>query len=625
MGSTFAGIELGKRSLNANTAALTTIGHNLSNAGTEGYSRQRVKLGTVNPIDNPGLTRSERPGQLGQGVEVSSVERIKDNLLEGKLISETDNVGFWRTKDSYLYMTEKVYNEVGDSSIRSQLDGFWESWQELSINPELLASKQVVVTRGETLLNSVKTRYEGLKEIQTMVNDDVKVTVGQVNGLLNNIKDLNEQIVKVEAFGDNPNDLLDKRDLLVRNLAELIDVTVDNRDPDEFSVHTKGMHLIQGDIVTELRAEPNELNEGFFDVVWDHNGNNVNVRGGKLAALVELRDSDLREEIQHLDTMTINFIDMVNEVHRESTNPLGETGVDFFTENYFINNLAGNYDRDGDGAYDSSYLFRVRGGNTLEPKEQSGLEGVITLPTATGTTDVQYFATDTVDDIIERINNRGAEVTASLNRNGQLTFKATPSADPLNPDFVIRSLEDSGEFLVGYAGLLAESGPEGAYNWEQADAALALADTGSDYSVAPLNNPSGWVEINSRIKADPNVIASGFASQDGVINIGDGRAASDIATLRNNRVMVGKHKSFDDYFASTTAEIALKGEQAEQSLNAHELILQDTLSIQQSVSGVNMDEEMSEMIKFQHGYNAAAKFIAQMDEMMDTIINRMGV
>ena len=89
--------------------------------------------------------------------------------------------------------------------------------------------------------------------------------------------------------------------------------------------------------------------------------------------------------------------------------------------------------------------------------------------------------------------------------------------------------------------------------------------------------------------------------------------------------MIGKHKSFDDYFASTTAEIALKGEQAGITLESSELIMKDLVSLQQSISGVNMDEEMSDMIRFQHGYNAAAKFIAQMDEMLDTIINRMGV
>jgi flagellar hook-associated protein 1 len=624
MSSTFSGIELGKRSINANTTALTTIGHNLSNASTEGYSRQRVKLGTVSPYSDPGLSRPHRPGQIGQGVEVKSIERIKDNFLESSIISKTDEVGFWKTRDSYLMMVEKTYNEIGDSSIRSQLDGFWESWQELSINPELMSSKQVVLKRSETLLDSIHSKFNNLKEIQQMVEDDVKVTVGQVNGLLENISAVNEQIVKIEAVGDNPNDLLDRRDLLIRELAKNIDITVDNRDPNEFSVHTKGMHLIQGGVITKLRAEANQENNGFSDIVWDYNNEKVSPRGGKLAALIELRDSDLRKELQELDTMTINFIDMVNEVHRKAKNTLGETGVDFFTENTFVNNIAGNYDRNGDGEFDSSYIFRLTAGNNLSPKDQTGLQGVITLPAAEGSINITYNPTDTVEDIINRINNSNAEVSASLNTNGQLTFKGTPSSRFDNPDFVIRSLEDSGEFLVGYSGLLNESGPDGAYNWEQENAVLAIRGGNTDYSVAPLNNPGGWIEINSRIKNDPSVIASAYAGDNKDADSGDGRAALDIANLRNNNIMIGKHKSFDDYFASTIAEIALKGEQAGISLDSSTLILKNDLDFQQSISGVNMDEEMADMIRFQHGYNAAAKFISQIDQMLDTIINRMG-
>lgn len=616
---------MGKRSLNANTTALTTIGHNLSNASTEGYSRQRVKLQSVSPLAAPHLNRPNTPGQLGQGVEVASIERIKDNLLETRIIASNDDLGYWKTRDNYLLMAEKMYNEVGDSSIRSQLDNYWESWQELSLNPEQLASRQAVVKRGETLINSINTRFKGLSEMQTMLNDDVKVTVEQVNSMLSDIKDLNERIVKVEAVGDNPNDLLDRRDLLVTQLSEIINITVDNRDPDEFQIHTDGMHLIQGGRVSYLDAEPDNTNMGMSNVVWRDTGERLYPGGGKLAALTELRDGDIRNEIQHLDSLTINFIDMVNEIHREGANSLGETGVDFFSEHPFINNVAGNYDSDGDGAFDSTRVFRISGGNSLSATDLVGLQGTMTLPGAEGDVEVNYFPTDSVGDIVKRINNSGAEVSASLNREGRLTLKAHPSQNIENPDFVIRHLEDSGQFLVGYSGILAGTGAEGAYDWNQADAVLTLQGGDTDFAVAPLNNPSGWIGINERIKNDPSVIAAGFDRYGRGADSGDGRVALAISALRHNDVMIGDHKSFDDYFASTTAEIALKGEAAGRSMESYELIMKDLTDLQQSISGVNMDEEMAEMIKFQHGYNAAAKFISQIDQMLDTIINRMGV
>ncbi|MFQ3619424.1 MAG: flagellar hook-associated protein FlgK, partial [Spirochaetales bacterium] len=108
MQSTFSGIELGKRGLFSHSQGLSTVGHNLSNASTEGYSRQRVRLKATDPLDVPGLSRAERPGQIGQGTSVSRIERIRDELLEGRIIAQTNGEFYWQTRDKYLLMLEKV-------------------------------------------------------------------------------------------------------------------------------------------------------------------------------------------------------------------------------------------------------------------------------------------------------------------------------------------------------------------------------------------------------------------------------------------------------------------------------------------------------------------------------------
>jgi len=470
MASTFSGIEMGKRSLQAHTTALTTVGHNLSNASTEGYSRQRVNLNATDPLYRPELNREERPGQIGQGVDVVSIERIKDNLLQNRILAQGDNSGYWNTRDEYIMMVEQVYNEPSDVSVRSLMDKFWEGWQELSIHPEDDASRQAVLQRGQGLIDGINNRYGRLKEIRTMMNDDLRVSVGQVNGILNDISQLNIQIEKSEAVGDNPNDMLDKRDLLVEKLSGYMNITVDNRDPDEFQIHTSGMHLIQGKQVNYLDTVPNPENEGYLDIVWEGNGRFADLKNGKLSSLLELRDTDLRGEIQKLDMMTINFADMVNEIHSNSWGKNGETGVDLFQEYQFIDNVNGNYDRSGDGELDSSYVFRITGTNVLEPKQQPGLSGTMTLSGPTGNIDVEYFPADTVEDIVKRINNSSTEVVARLNRDNKLIIKASTAAAIENPDFVIRHVEDSGQFLVGYAGILENSGAEGAYVWDQPDA-----------------------------------------------------------------------------------------------------------------------------------------------------------
>ncbi|MBI9099187.1 MAG: flagellar hook-associated protein FlgK [Spirochaetaceae bacterium] len=623
MASTFSGIEIGKRSLQAHTTALTTVGHNLSNASTEGYSRQRVNMSPTDPLYRPEMNREERPGQIGQGVGVVSIERIRDNLLQNRVLAQGDEAGYWNTRDEYIMMVEQVYNEPSDLSVRGLMDKFWEGWQELSIHPEDDASRQAVLQRGQGLIDGINNRYGRLKEIRTMINDDIRVSVGQVNGMLNDISELNIQIEKSEALGDNPNDLLDKRDLLVEKLSGYMNITVDNRDPDEFQIHTSGMHLIQGKQVHYLDTVPNRDNESYLDIVWESGGAYADLKNGKLSSLLELRDTDLRGEIQKLDMMTINFTDMVNEIHSSAWGKNGETGVDLFQEYQFINNINGNYDRNGDGEFDSSYVFRMTGTNQLDPKQQTGLAGILTLSGPAGNMDIEYFPADTVEDIVKRINNSSSEVVARLDRNNNLILKASPAAAIENPDFVIRHVEDSGQFLVGYAGILGNSGADGAYTWNQPDAVNVL--NGADYAIAPLSHPAGWIEINSEVKKDPSMLASGFGINGRPAESGDGSAALAIAQLRNQPVMVGKLTSFDDYFADTVAEIGLKGEVAGRSNEAQQLVMKDLKDLQSSVSGVNLDEEMADMIKFQHGYAAAARFVSEIDKMLDTIINRMGV
>ena len=628
MESTFAGIEIGKRSLFAHTRGLTTIGHNMSNASREGYSRQRVEMAAMQPIYRPQLNRAETPGQIGQGVTVARVERIRDGLLERRIVANTSGEGYWNARDKYITMLEQVYQEPGETSVRGLMDKFWEGWQELSLYPEQMAARQSVLERGQALVDAIKLRYNGFEQIRSMLEDDIHATVARVNELTGEISSLNERIVNVQAAGDNPNDLLDRRDMLVEELGTLIDIRVDERDPDEYSIHTAGFHIVQGRLNREFALEANPNNEGFSMVTWEHSGERVEFGNGKLAAIIELRDVDLREEIQNLDNMTINVADLVNEVHSDGYGLNQRTGNDFFVERPFVLNTRGNFDANGDGTFEESRIFRFTGSNALEPNAQVGLAGTMTLPGPQGTIDVNYNPTDTVGDIITRINQSSAEVVARLNRQGQVTIKAAPAERIENPDFVIRSLEDSGQFLVGYAGILAESGVDGAYNWQQADAVLDLegaeTDNGAAWQVAPMRHPSGYIAINDVLLREPASIAASVQAGIRPGETGDGSAALEIASIRNTQVMLGQTATLDDFFAQQVATIGLKGEEAETSLDSQELLMKDLRDTRASISGVNMDEEIAQIIKYQHGYQAAARFISNVDQMLDTIINRMG-
>ncbi|MBR1640524.1 MAG: flagellar hook-associated protein FlgK [Treponema sp.] len=624
MGSTFSGIELGKRSIMAHTDAITTAGHNISNANTEGYSRQRVQIKEFDPLYKPDLERLERPGLIGQGVDVQSINRIRDELLDQRIVGQANQESYWDTRSKYYTMIEQIYNEPDDISVRSNMDKFWESWQELSIHPESRAARQAVVTRAETLTDSIKQRWEGLDGIAKIVDGDIEATVKQVNDLSRQIAATNGEIVRSRAMGDNPNDLLDRRDLLVDKLSKLINISTDQRDSDEFMVHVDGRVLVQGSVPREIDLVPRFDDTGYSKLVWADTGNDAVFKGGTLGALVELRDVDIRNEIQSLNTMTMNFADLVNDVHRNAVGANRVTGLDFFVQHPFVENANGNFDRDGDGALDSSYVFRFTGKNALDMQQQVGIEGVMTLSGANGDVQIPYFHTDTVETVIARINDSTSEVKAYLDKNNHLVLKATTAQDSSNPDFVIRHVEDSGYFLAGYSGVLNDSGAAGAYDFARSDAVNVLAG-GSQFAVAPVVNPSAYIQVNDAIRNDVMSVAAGYIDAAGNAPSGDGRAAVEIAAIRNTSVMVGGMRTFDDYFADTVTNVGLKGEQAETNLITQNSIMDDLRTLRDSVSGVNIDEELAEIMKFQHGYNAAAKFITVWDSLVDTVINRLGV
>ena len=142
--------------------------------------------------------------------------------------------------------------------------------------------------------------------------------------------------------------------------------------------------------------------------------------------------------------------------------------------------------------------------------------------------------------------------------------------------------------------------------------------------MAPIAHPSGWLEVAPEIKSDPGSIAAGFGENGKPAQAGDGSAALAIAGLRTQSVMVGSLRTFDDHFAEAVARVGLSGERAASASATHDRIGKELRDLRSAMSGVNMDEELANMIKFQHGYDAAAKFITRVDSMLDTIINRMG-
>lgn len=627
MDSTFSGIEIGKRSLFAHKDAMNTVGHNLSNATKPGYSRQRVTMKTEIPLYAPQLNRAKKQGQLGQGIVVQSIDRVKDELLNTRIVEESHRLGYWTSQDKFISMLEDVYNEPEDQSIRKRLNDFWESWQDLANQPQGLAERKIILERGKSFCELIRSRFHSLERIYIMANDEIKITTDEVNNYIKNIANLNKQISKSQAMKDNPNDLMDVRDLMVEKLGNLISVSIENKqDPDEFLIHSEGRHLVQGSIANEFKLEAtNGPTRTRWNILWANN-DKANLETGKLGSLLNIRDEEIKNEINELNNLASNIIELVNEIHETGHGMDKKSGRSFFSQELKLTDDRGRYDTNGNGQFDSVHIFKINSTNEIFPEEKLGFYGTLKFKATDSNEiiEIPYNAPDTVQDLITRINNSNAQVTARINSEGKFEIKAVKEQENENITFRIKHIEDSGLFLTKYTGILNESGPEGAYDYRNIDTIDKLTPK-STYSISPLKNPAAWIKVADIIDLDPSKIAAGINSPTNEISIGDNQAALRISSFGNSQIMIGKNLTLNDYFANTASNIAIKGQISEITKESQSQILKDLTDLRMSISGVNKDEELANMIEFQQAFIAASKFITVSAELIDTVINKMGV
>jgi flagellar hook-associated protein 1 FlgK len=599
--STFSGIELGKKGLITHQAAINVTGHNVTNAETEGYSRQKVSLEVFDPLYIPGLTRENTPGQIGQGVQIEKILRARDMLLEDRILSEKNGLSYWKTLSDWIYQVELIHNEPSDKSIMHVLDKFWASWQDLANNPEELGSREAVRENGGALARHINYNFQALRALRDNVERAIEMRTEEINDLARQIAKLNEEILRSESTGDNPNDLWDKRDLLVERLSGFVDIRIGRSDQDEFIVFIGGKHLVQGKHFEQLMLERNPDNEGYSDIHWKVDGSLLNLRSGELKALLDTRDVEVKYQIDALDAFATSLMDLVNSMHRRGFGLNLRTGLNFFIDKPISANLLGDYDFDRDGFVDGTAVFRIAGNGIVDVEDVVGLQGTITLNDGVS---VDYTRTDTVADIVTRVNNAGADVKFFINGEGKLVVKSDM------PRLAISHLEDSGDFLVGYSGVLEASGGEGSFDSSEAGMAAAIS---GEFMITPFIHPSSWISLDDRIANEVESIAASAGTDtdgDGIPDLsmgaGNGDNALSIAGIR-----------------SIIAGTGLRGEAAQGENENRDLIVENLTNLRKSISGVNIDEELVNLVKFQHGYAAAARFITKVDEMLDLLINRM--
>ena len=271
MSSTFGSLEMGKSALNAFRLGMQTVGHNISNMNTEGYSRQRVNFATVTPENIYNV------GQLGQGMYASDIERIRDEFLDFQFRDNNAALGYWEKINDLYDSIQNYISEPNSSGIRAAMDTFFTNMQTLQQTPEDTSARRSLVESANSLGSMLSGLISNFNTYNESINMEIKQSVDEANGMLYDIAALNAQIYEAEALGQNANDLMDQRDLIIDRLSKMMDISYNeplekNGVKGEFFLSLNGRVLVQGIHVRELKAHAFMWdNQVYYDVQVSEN------------------------------------------------------------------------------------------------------------------------------------------------------------------------------------------------------------------------------------------------------------------------------------------------------------------------------------------------------------------
>ena len=528
MRSTFHSLETAKRSLFTQTAALGTTGHNIANVNTPGYSRQVVKMQASLPMEAYGINRSTAAGQLGTGVEFSSIERIREKFLDDQFRGESGSFGSWNIRADTLDKLEAIFTEPSDTGLRTVMDKFFSSWSDLSKNPEDPTARKIVVQTAQSFTDALNYMSRQLDNLETDLGKNITIKGNEVQNYLTSIASLNSSITRVESLGDNANDLRDQRDLLTDQLSKIVNVTVTEGETG-YNISLGGQALVEGANV------PVNVDAAFLEGAYASG----DLSGGGVHGMMISQKSivvDYRNQLNNMANTIVN----------------GEIPVTIPSGSKIPEGSSFNVDIE----------ISVNGAVSTIPAGQQVPSGAIL--------------------------SKDASVTVKgMNGLHQLGYTTDGTTTPGLPLFV-------------------------------------ASDNGGTIT-------AGNIKLNSIIEADPSKIATSMRTtiKDGNETVvkGNNTLALLIAGLNVTKFTdaSGTKGTIASFYSSMVGQLGVQAQEANrQTDNSYSLVTQ-VESRRQSVSGVSLDEEMSNMIKFQHAYSASARFMTTFDQLLDKLINSTGV
>ena len=328
-------MNTGRTGMVAARAAISTAGHNISNANTEGYSRQRVHTSP----DTPKSLGDK--GTLGTGTLVSRVDRVNDEYLDRQLRGAGRDVANLEEKDLLLRQTEDVFNEMGGDGLNRLTAKFFNDFRRLANEPDSEAVRQSVRESTSAMVSDFHRLRADLVNIRDHSDNRLESHVNEINSLATELKDLNVRINAYSAGGALPNDLLDKRDVVLKKMGSMIDLNMHQDNSGNFVVDIKGMGpLVVGPQVEQFSVERSPADgrgkpENSYDLKTSANANGIvthAVKGGKIGAVLEVRDGLIGNLIGKLDELAYNITSAVNAIHEQGFNRYGTQGASFFKQ-----------------------------------------------------------------------------------------------------------------------------------------------------------------------------------------------------------------------------------------------------------------------------------------------------
>jgi len=328
--------DIARSALAAQSAAIGVTGENISNVNTPGYSRQTAILETApyNPDQVPAV---------GNGVVVASVQRSYDRFLQSQINTAQSANGEQSALQTALQRVEPLFGDLTGNGLGTSLQSFFNSWQDLAMNPQGTAERQSVLSKAQTLVDDFHQINSALFAVKSDANQSLVTLASGINTMTGQIAALNAQIRTVQLTGGNTNQLRDSRDLLIQNLSQKVSITSLEQSDGTVSVSlSRGPQLVAGDGSATLSLQDDPSNSGFSNIILNPPGGGTGTditplvsgtdgSGGELGGTLQVRDSLINGYQAHLDELAGALVNQVNSLHTAGFGIKGATGNNFFT------------------------------------------------------------------------------------------------------------------------------------------------------------------------------------------------------------------------------------------------------------------------------------------------------